>query len=123
MPLRTHVKMWCGSITTKHAIYNNMEDGLLTSHCSCSDILAPCGEQDDKGIQVDTQDLGYDTSGRSETEVEREEGSSTGRQEGISSTNYLFFFYSLCGNLPNLVFLVQKKKMICAGLSIYFLSL
>ncbi|XP_053505270.1 CDK5 regulatory subunit-associated protein 2 isoform X8 [Ictalurus furcatus] len=38
---------------------------------------APRGEQDDKGIQVDTQDLGYETSGRSETEVEREEGSST----------------------------------------------
>ncbi|KAF5893823.1 myomegalin-like isoform X6, partial [Clarias magur] len=38
---------------------------------------APHGEQDDKGIQVDAQDLGYETSGRSETEVEREEGSST----------------------------------------------
>ncbi|MCJ8741063.1 hypothetical protein PDJAM_G00066390 [Pangasius djambal] len=38
---------------------------------------APRGEQDDKGIQVDAQDLGYETSGRSETEVEREEGSST----------------------------------------------
>ncbi|KAK3524591.1 hypothetical protein QTP70_029906 [Hemibagrus guttatus] len=37
----------------------------------------PRSEQDDKGIQVDTQDLGYETSGRSETEVEREEGSST----------------------------------------------
>ncbi|XP_053334053.1 CDK5 regulatory subunit-associated protein 2 isoform X6 [Clarias gariepinus] len=38
---------------------------------------APHGERDDKGIQVDAQDLGYETSGRSETEVEREEGSST----------------------------------------------
>ncbi|KAF4076987.1 hypothetical protein AMELA_G00202890 [Ameiurus melas] len=38
---------------------------------------APRGERDDKGIQVDAQDLGYETSGRSETEVEREEGSST----------------------------------------------
>ncbi|XP_007256630.3 CDK5 regulatory subunit-associated protein 2 isoform X1 [Astyanax mexicanus] len=35
---------------------------------------APPGEQDDKGVQVDEQDLGYETSGRSETEVEREEG-------------------------------------------------
>ncbi|KAI4905002.1 hypothetical protein NFI96_016457 [Prochilodus magdalenae] len=37
----------------------------------------PPGSQDDKGVQVDAQDLGYETSGRSETEVEREEGSST----------------------------------------------
>ncbi|XP_073727649.1 CDK5 regulatory subunit-associated protein 2 isoform X3 [Misgurnus anguillicaudatus] len=36
---------------------------------------APPGEQDDKGVQVDAQDLGYETSGRSE--MEREEGSST----------------------------------------------
>ncbi|XP_051734860.1 CDK5 regulatory subunit-associated protein 2 isoform X2 [Ctenopharyngodon idella] len=35
---------------------------------------APLGEQDDKGVQVEAQDLGYETSGRSETEVE---GSST----------------------------------------------
>ncbi|XP_067280226.1 CDK5 regulatory subunit-associated protein 2 isoform X3 [Pseudorasbora parva] len=35
---------------------------------------APPGEQDDKGVQVEAQDLGYETSGRSETEVE---GSST----------------------------------------------
>ncbi|XP_062868121.1 CDK5 regulatory subunit-associated protein 2 isoform X2 [Trichomycterus rosablanca] len=35
------------------------------------------GEWDDKGIQVDVQDQGYETSGRSEKEVDREEGSST----------------------------------------------
>ncbi|XP_072517489.1 CDK5 regulatory subunit-associated protein 2 isoform X2 [Salminus brasiliensis] len=35
---------------------------------------APPGEHDDKGVQVDAQDLGYETSGRSEAEVEREEG-------------------------------------------------
>uniref|UniRef100_A0A671QCJ6 CDK5 regulatory subunit-associated protein 2-like n=1 Tax=Sinocyclocheilus anshuiensis TaxID=1608454 RepID=A0A671QCJ6_9TELE len=35
---------------------------------------APPGERDDKGVQVEAQDLGYETSGRSETEVE---GSST----------------------------------------------
>lgn len=73
--------MWCWSMTTKHAIYKNTEDGSLTSRCPCSCVLAPHGEQDDKGIQVDTQDLGYETSGRSETEVEREEVSSTGRRE------------------------------------------
>ncbi|XP_051961433.1 myomegalin-like isoform X2 [Xyrauchen texanus] len=36
---------------------------------------APPGELDDKGVQVEAHDLGYETSGRSETE--REEGSST----------------------------------------------
>ncbi|XP_052443756.1 myomegalin isoform X5 [Carassius gibelio] len=35
---------------------------------------APPSERDDKGVQVEAQDLGYETSGRSETEVE---GSST----------------------------------------------
>lgn len=89
-----HVK--CG---TQHAIFNNVEAGSLTSRCSCSCscVLAPHSEQDDKGIQVDTQDLGYETSGRSETEVEREEGSSTGRQERIGRTNSLFLFHSMCG--------------------------
>ena len=40
---------------------------------------APPPEQDEKGVQVDQQDLGYETSGKSETEVDREESSSTGR--------------------------------------------
>lgn len=77
-------------------MYNNTDDGSLTSRCTCSCILAPCGEQDEKGIQVDTQDLGYETSGRSETEVEREEGSSTGRQDRIGNTNLLSFCFMLC---------------------------
>ncbi|XP_060791643.1 CDK5 regulatory subunit-associated protein 2 isoform X2 [Neoarius graeffei] len=51
---------------------------------------APHGEQDDKGIQVDTQDLGYETSGRSETEVEREEGSSTDVDGGVCLDPVLF---------------------------------
>lgn len=34
-------------------------------------------KQDDKGVQVDLQDLGYETSGKSEPD--REECSSTGR--------------------------------------------
>lgn len=37
----------------------------------------PALEQDDKGVQVDLQDLGYETSGKSEND--REESSSTGR--------------------------------------------
>lgn len=38
----------------------------------------PALEQDDKGVQVDLQDLGYETSGKSEND--REESSSTGRR-------------------------------------------
>lgn len=87
-----------------------MEGGSLTSPSSC--ILAPHGEQDDKGIQVDMQDLGYETSGRSETEVEREECSSTGRQERIGSTNsfssVLLFVWE--STLPILAFLSTKPS-------------
>lgn len=35
-------------------------------------------QQDSKLVQVDLQDLGYETSGRSENEAEREEASSPG---------------------------------------------
>jgi len=38
----------------------------------------PAPEQGDKGVQVDLQDLGYETSAKSEND--REESSSTGRQ-------------------------------------------
>lgn len=46
--------------------------------------LAPPLEQEDKGVQVDLQDLGYETSGKSEAEVDREESSSTGRRPCLS---------------------------------------
>ncbi|MEQ2160680.1 hypothetical protein GOODEAATRI_001926 [Goodea atripinnis] len=39
-------------------------------------------QQDSKQIQVDLQDLGYETCGRSENEAEREEASSPGTHEG-----------------------------------------
>lgn len=42
----------------------------------------PALEQDDKGVQVDLQDLGYETSGKSEND--REESSSTGRRPDIA---------------------------------------
>lgn len=50
-------------------------DFFLTQH-----VLPPMPalEQDDKGVQVDLQDLGYETSGKSEND--REESSSTGRR-------------------------------------------
>ncbi|XP_051534202.1 CDK5 regulatory subunit-associated protein 2-like isoform X2 [Myxocyprinus asiaticus] len=51
---------------------------VIAGHSSSKDEQsdrhkAPPGERDDKGVQVEAQDLGYETSGRSE----REEGSST----------------------------------------------
>ncbi|XP_036444694.1 myomegalin-like isoform X2 [Colossoma macropomum] len=87
----------------KHEICQNLEEKLKEKHKVCQSLeeklttaqsiialqnstekdkhmgrrRAPHGKQDDKGVQVDAQDLGYETSGRSETEVEREEGSST----------------------------------------------
>ncbi|XP_066501258.1 myomegalin-like [Hoplias malabaricus] len=73
----------------KHKVCQNLEEMLATAqsiialqnsaktnkHMERRKVLT--GEQDDKGVQVDAQDLGYETSGRSETEVDREEGSST----------------------------------------------
>ncbi|KAG5834528.1 hypothetical protein ANANG_G00262450 [Anguilla anguilla] len=40
-------------------------------------------QQDDKEVQVDLQDLGYETSGKSENEVDREENSSTDNDVGL----------------------------------------
>ncbi|XP_076014766.1 CDK5 regulatory subunit-associated protein 2 isoform X3 [Genypterus blacodes] len=44
-------------------------------------LKAPAQEQDDKGVQVDLQDLGYETSGKSEND--REESSSTDLEVGV----------------------------------------
>ncbi len=70
-------------IWTAIQIYCSTTTGLLLvflvgdAFSPCLSALAPPSERDDKGVQVEAQDLGYETSGRSETEVE---GSSTGRQ-------------------------------------------
>lgn len=40
----------------------------------------PLVQQDNKQVQVDLQDLGYETCGRSETEADREETTSPGRE-------------------------------------------
>ena len=45
----------------------------------CVSLLAETSvQQDSKLVQVDLQDLGYETSGRSENEAEREDASSPG---------------------------------------------
>ncbi|KAG7477293.1 hypothetical protein MATL_G00092500 [Megalops atlanticus] len=43
-------------------------------------------EQDHKEVQVDLQDLGYETSGKSENEVDREENSSTDIDRGLHAS-------------------------------------
>lgn len=43
-------------------------------------------KQDSKQVQVDLQDLGYETCGRSENEAEREESTSPGRSVGAGLT-------------------------------------
>lgn len=40
-------------------------------------------KQDSKQVQVDLQDLGYETCGRSENEAEREESTSPGESLGV----------------------------------------
>lgn len=43
-------------------------------------------KQDSKQVQVDLQDLGYETCGRSENEAEREESTSPGKSMSVGST-------------------------------------
>ncbi|XP_046901597.1 CDK5 regulatory subunit-associated protein 2-like isoform X3 [Hypomesus transpacificus] len=59
------------------ALHNSKKPSDGASH------TAPPPEQDEKGVQVDQQDLGYETSGKSETEVDREESSSTDMFGGL----------------------------------------
>lgn len=43
----------------------------------------PLVKQDSKQVQVDLQDLGYETCGRSENEAEREESTSPGKSASV----------------------------------------
>ncbi|XP_016146456.1 myomegalin-like [Sinocyclocheilus grahami] len=73
------------ALKEKQRVCRKMEEKLAIAHSviavygsnkekQSDQRKAPTGERDDKGVQVEAQDLGYETSGRSETEVE---GSST----------------------------------------------
>lgn len=53
-------------------------------------------EQDNKQVQVDLQDLGYETCGRSENEAEREEASSPGKDRNISVMETLVYLSECC---------------------------
>lgn len=49
----------------------------------CSQAGGSSVKQDSKQVQVDLQDLGYETCGRSENEAEREESTSPGESLGV----------------------------------------
>lgn len=52
---------------------------LCNRHCLFLNTGESLVKQDSKQIQVDLQDLGYETCGRSENEAEREETTSPGK--------------------------------------------
>ncbi|KAI1904757.1 hypothetical protein AGOR_G00008980 [Albula goreensis] len=63
-------------------------------------------EQDDKEIQVDLQDLGYETSGKSENEVDRVENSSTDNDRGLqlhaSESSIPSLLKQVCGTFSSM---------------------
>ncbi|AWP15484.1 putative CDK5 regulatory subunit-associated protein 2 [Scophthalmus maximus] len=60
----------------------NVQVQLETLHKALREKKKASLEQDDKGVQVDLQDLGYETSGKSEND--REESSSTDLEVGVN---------------------------------------
>eukprot|EP00063_Salmo_salar_P022730 XP_013997565.1 PREDICTED: myomegalin-like isoform X5 [Salmo salar] len=72
-------------LATAQSIIALQNSSKKTSHVATQ--RAPPLEQEDKGVQVDLQDLGYETSGKSEAEVDREESSSTDMQLVLGSAN------------------------------------
>ncbi|XP_071207907.1 CDK5 regulatory subunit-associated protein 2 isoform X6 [Salvelinus alpinus] len=72
-------------LATAQSIIALQNSSKKTSHVATH--RAPPLEQEDKGVQVDLQDLGYETSGKSEAEVDREESSSTDMQLVPGSAN------------------------------------
>ncbi|XP_041815479.1 CDK5 regulatory subunit-associated protein 2 isoform X3 [Chelmon rostratus] len=71
------------ALREKKKAYKSLEEKLATAltNTSSSETTRMALEQDDKGVQVDLQDLGYETSGKSEND--REESSSTDLEVGV----------------------------------------
>ncbi|XP_023258444.1 CDK5 regulatory subunit-associated protein 2-like isoform X4 [Seriola lalandi dorsalis] len=71
------------ALREKKKACKNLEEKLATALTETSPETARRAlEQDDKGVQVDLQDLGYETSGKSEND--REESSSTDLEVGVN---------------------------------------
>lgn len=56
--------------------------GPYSTHCLFPNTGESLVKQDSKQIQVDLQDLGYETCGRSENEADRDETTSPGKHTG-----------------------------------------
>ncbi|XP_034565146.1 CDK5 regulatory subunit-associated protein 2 isoform X4 [Notolabrus celidotus] len=71
------------ALREKKKACRSLEEKLASalSHTPSPDTTRRALEQDDKGVQVDFQDLGYETSGKSEND--REESSSTDLEVGV----------------------------------------
>ncbi|XP_051794463.1 CDK5 regulatory subunit-associated protein 2 isoform X3 [Acanthochromis polyacanthus] len=72
------------ALREKKKACKNLEEKLATAltQTPSSEAARKAPEQDDKGVQVDLQDLGYETSGKSEND--REESSSTDLEVGVN---------------------------------------
>ncbi|XP_039856802.1 CDK5 regulatory subunit-associated protein 2 isoform X1 [Simochromis diagramma] len=72
------------ALREKKKACKSLEAKLATALTSTSspEMIKKAPEQDDKGVQVDLQDLGYETSGKSEND--REESSSTDLEVGVN---------------------------------------
>uniref|UniRef100_A0AAQ4QSR4 CDK5 regulatory subunit-associated protein 2/Myomegalin coiled coil domain-containing protein n=1 Tax=Gasterosteus aculeatus aculeatus TaxID=481459 RepID=A0AAQ4QSR4_GASAC len=69
------------ALREKRKTCKSLEEKLATALTS-PETSRKALEQDDKGVQVDLQDLGYETSGKSEND--REESSSTDLEAGVN---------------------------------------
>ncbi|KAM3600500.1 uncharacterized protein V6R79_024305 [Siganus canaliculatus] len=71
------------ALREKKKACKNLEEKLATAltNTSSPETARKALEQDDKGVQVDLQDLGYETCGKSEND--REESSSTDLEVGV----------------------------------------
>ncbi|XP_018517871.1 CDK5 regulatory subunit-associated protein 2 isoform X1 [Lates calcarifer] len=72
------------ALREKKKACKNLEEKLATAltETTSPETARKALEQDDKGVQVDLQDLGYETSGKSEND--REESSSTDLEVGVN---------------------------------------
>ncbi|XP_040914150.1 CDK5 regulatory subunit-associated protein 2 isoform X2 [Toxotes jaculatrix] len=72
------------ALREKKKACKNLEEKLATAltEAPSTETARKALEQDDKGVQVDLQDLGYETSGKSEND--REESSSTDLEVGVN---------------------------------------
>lgn len=72
----------------------------MTEKVEVVSLSSPAAEtsvqQASKQVQVDLQDLGYETCGRSENEAEREDASSPGNKHNFLSDQH----YQLCFSPP-----------------------